>query len=217
MFTYARPARRLFTFLLFLLPLHVAAVDPSHGVHGMVLFGDRDGLYASHLPMLRAPHDHQVVVRLRFKDPQRERDMRARLDGKTALWTLEPERFALHDLAPAAATPLRAFRANIVEGHFERGGVVRARQAELVVERVVLYRTLSPRPARQAVSRYAPVGRFLVKLVDSRPDFDHIVLLERAAGSPVEVPKTGVDESLAQLARGAALVGTVYYDTADLR
>jgi len=220
MTTYARAVRRFFAFLpvlLVVLPLHAFAVETSHGVHGLALFGDRDGLYASHLPLFHAPHDNQVVIKLRFKDPQRERDMRARLHGKTALWTIEPERFALHRLAPDAASPLRAFKANVFEGHFERDGAMRMRKAELVVERVVLYRTLSAQPAQQSVSRYQPVGRFLVKLIDSRPDFDHIVLLERALAAPVEVPKHGVDENLAALAQRVPYAGTVYHDTADLR
>ena len=99
--------------LSLLLPLHAGAADPSHGVHGMVLFGDRDGLYAAHLPLFRAPHDSQIVLKLRFADAGQERAMRARLDGKTALWTIEPEHFALRRLAPDAAAPLRAFKASI--------------------------------------------------------------------------------------------------------
>lgn len=217
MTTFASSLRRLFAFFLFLLPLQLLAADPSHGVHGMVLFGDRDGLYAAHLPMFHAPHDNQVVIRLRFADPQRERAMRARLDGKTALWTIEPERFALHRLAPGAATPLTTFKADIVEGHFERGGSTRERQAELLVVRVVLYRILSPQAAVKPLAHYVPVGPFLVKLVDSRPDFDHIVLLARPATAPVEVAKHGVDENLQALARRVPVAGTVYYDTADLR
>jgi hypothetical protein len=102
-------------------------------------------------------------------------------------------------------------------GHFERGGTMRMRQAELLVERVVLYRTLTGEPVQQAVAHYQPVGRFLVKLIDSRPDFDHIVLLERALAAPVAVPKHGVDENLAELAQRAPYAGTVYYETADLR
>lgn len=203
--------------LSLLLPLQAAAADPSHGVHGMVLFGDRDGLYAAHLPLFRAPHDSQIVLKLRFADAEQERAMRARLDGKTALWTIEPEHFALRRLAPDAAAPLREFRASIVEGHFERGGAVRLKDAALVVERVVLHRGLSAQPAVRASACYEPMGRFLVKLVDSRPDFDHIVLLERAASAPIEVPKHGVEANLTELARHVPLVGTVYYDTADLR
>jgi hypothetical protein len=217
MMIYPHAARRFLAFLAFLMPLSAFALEPSHGVHGMALFGDRDGLYASHLPLFHAPHDNQVVIKVRFKDPRREREMRARLHGKTALWTIEPERFALHRLAPGAAAPLRAFKANVFEGHFERNGAMRMRQAGLLVERVVLYRTLSAQPAQQSVSRYQPVGRFLVKVIDSRPDFDHIVLLRRALAAPVEVPKHGVDENLASLARLAPYAGTVYYETADLR
>lgn len=214
------PLRRLFAGLLLsllLAPPQAAAQGPSHGVHGMVLFGGRDGLYASHLPLFHAPHDNQVVLKVRFADAGLDAAMRARLDGKTALWTLEPERFALHRLAPDAADPLPGFRANVVEGHFEREGTLRERQAALLVERVVLYRTLSPQPAVQAQSRYVPVGPFLLKLVDSRPDFDHIVLLARPLAAPVEVPKIGVDENLDALAQRAPLQGTVYYDAADLR
>jgi hypothetical protein len=82
---------------------------------------------------------------------------------------------------------------------------MRMRQAELLVERVVLYRTLTGEPVQQAVAHYQPVGRFLVKLIDSRPDFDHIVLLERALAAPVAVPKHGVDENLAELAQRARM------------
>ncbi|THC45300.1 hypothetical protein [Massilia sp. Mn16-1_5] len=210
-------ARRLLVLFLFLLPFQLAAREPSHGVHGMVLFGGSEGLYASHLPLFHAPHDNQVVLKVRFADPALERAMRTRLDGKTALWTLEPEAFALHRLAPDSARPLENFRANVVEGHFEREGVTRERDAALVVEKVLLYRTLSPQPAVQTVARYLPVGRFLVKLVDSRPDFEHIVLLGRPAAGPVEVAKQGVEADLPALARQVPATGTVYYETADLR
>ena len=87
----------------------------------------------------------------------------------------------------------------------------------MTVERVVLYRSLSPQPAEKPVSHYVPVGDFMVKLIDSRPDFDHIVLLRRAAAVPVDVPKRGVEENQRALARLVPLAGTVYYDTADLR
>lgn len=210
-------ARRLFTLFLFLLPFQLAAREPSHGVHGMVLFGGSEGLYASHLPLFHAPHDNQVVLKVRFEDPALERAMRACLDGRTALWTLEPEAFALHRLAPGSASPLQGFRANVVEGHFERDGATRERGAALLVEQVLLYRTLSPQPAVQAVARYLPVGSHLVKLVDSRPDFEHIVLLARPASGPVEVAKRGVDANLPALARQVAVTGTVYYETGDLR
>jgi hypothetical protein len=208
---------RLLIACVLLAPLRVFAADPSDGVHGMVLFGGRDGLYASHLPMFHAPHDVQAVLRVRFADPALDRTLRARLDGRTALWTLDPERFALGRLAPASSQPLQGFSADVVEGHFERGGATRFRHAALVVEQVLLYRPLSPAPATRPRAHYVPVGRFLVKLIDSRPDADHIVLLKRPAAAPLDVPKRGLAPDLAALARHATVAGTVYYETGDLR
>ncbi len=60
-----------------------AQAAPSHqhgstmGVHGMVVFGGRDGLYASHLPLFRAPHDRQIVLGLVLDDRAVDRAMRA--------------------------------------------------------------------------------------------------------------------------------------------
>lgn len=214
--------RRPLTALPLLLALALAlstpaAAEASYGVHGMVLFGGRDGLYASHLPMFHAPHDVQVVLKVRFADPALERAMRARLDGRTALWTLAPERFALDRLAPRAAQPLAGFAADVVEGHFEQGGTARHRQARLTVEQVVLYRPLDRAPSVRATSRYVPVGRYLVKLIDSRPDFDHIVLLNRAASAPVTIARHGMQADLRALGLQAPLDGSVHYCAEDLR
>jgi hypothetical protein len=214
------PARLLAACLAILLSMltpPARSLEPGFGVHGMALFGGKDGLYASHLPMFHAPHDAQVLLRVRFTDPALDRAMRARLDGRTALWTLDPERFALPRLAPGAAQPLVRFTANVVEGHFEQGGVKRHRHARLAVEQVILYRPLDPAPAVRTVSRYVPVGRFMVKLIDSRPDFDHIVLLKRPAGAAIEIPKAGMQADLAALAARMPVLGTIYYFAEDLR
>ena len=209
--------RRAFTALpLLLVAPMLRAAEASYGMHGMVLFGGIDGLYASHLPMFHAPHDMQVVLKVRFADAALDRTMRARLDGRTALWTLAPERFALHRLAPGAAQPLTGFAADVVEGHFEQGGTARHRRARLEVEQVVLYRPLDAAPGVRTTSRYVPVGRYLVKLIDSRPDFDHIVLLKQAARAPVSVAKHGMQADLRALALQAPLTGSVHYCAEDL-
>lgn len=216
-----RPARRLAVLLLALPALAARAapapVDPTMGVHGMVLFGGRAGLYASHLPMFHAPHDVQAVLRVHLADPRLDAAIRARLDGKAALWTLDPERFALGRLAPGAARPLAAFRADVVQGHFEQGGAVRYRAADLVVDEVLLYRPLAGGAPPPAVATYLPVGRFLVKRIDGRPDVDHIVRLRRPAPGPVEVARKGGMPDTAALGRRVPLDGTVYESTADLQ
>ena len=201
---------------------------PTWGSHGMALFGGKEALYASHLPMFHAPHDHQVVLQVHIADPKLDAALRQRLDGKTALWTIDPEKFELDRLAPTAATPVREFKADLVDGHFERGGKAQYKGATVVVEKVLLFRKLSADAAKRDSARYIQLGggkqRYLVKEIDSRPDFDHIVAITApagAAGAPVVLPKRGLEETAAEaLARalpGAKVDGTVYFDTADLK
>lgn len=194
-----------------------SAHDASHGSHGMVLFGDRDGLYASHLPLFRAPHDRQVVLQLRLADPKLDQELRARMQGKTALWTIDPERFELSRLDAAATNPLKDFAADVVEGHFERGGRRRYAQARFVVEKVVYSWRLDPAVRSSAEAQYLPVGKYLVKRLNSRPDFDHIVALARPAQGPLTIPKAGLANPEAELAKRVPVVGTVYFETGDLR
>ena len=227
--------RTLFLALLLMASSLARAAPLTWGVHGMVLFGGKQGLYASHLPMFHAPHDYQVVLQVHLADPVLDARLRGLLDGRTALWTLAPERFELARLLPDAPQPLRQFRATVVRGHFEQDGQAQPgdRDAAIVVERVLLMRQLSPALAGNASARYLQVGegtqRFLVKRIDSRPDFEHIVAWNSLAGAPrgdVSVAKTGVRETPAaalrqalhgQVAATATLLGTVYFSTEDVR
>lgn len=200
----------------------------TYGTHGMALFGGKDALYASHLPMLHAPHDYQVVLQVRIKDPALDAALRQRLDGKTALWSIDPEKFELDRLAPNASAPLREFKAGLVDGHFERGGKTQYAGATVVVDKVLIFRKLSADAATRDSARYVQLGsgkqRYLVKEIDSRPDFDHIVALTAPAGAssaPVVLAKQGLDETaaaaFARALPGITVRGTVYFDTADLK
>ena len=204
------------------------AANPTFSQHGMVLFGGREALYASHLPMFHAPHDYQVVLRLRLADKAQDSALRERLHGKAALWTLAPEKFTIDRLAQGAAQPLAGFKADLVQGHFERGGTTLFAGADVVVEQVLLFRRLSFQPMQASTARYVQLGagaqRFLVKLVDSRPDFDHIVAISAARNTPLEdvaVSRRALAEPAAHTLRhalpGAAVIGTVYFSTQDLK
>ena len=233
MFRFVLPV--LFLMVSMMLSSLAHAAPRTWGVHGMVLFGGKQGLYASHLPMFHAPHDYQVLLQVRLADPALDARLRQQLDGHTALWTLEPERFELARLLPAAPQPLRQFRATLVRGHFEHDGKAEAGYgaAAIIVERVLLMRQLSPAPAANASARYVQVGdgtqRFLVKRIDSRPDFEHIVAWSSTAQAPhgdIVVSKSGIRETPAaalqqalrtQLGKTARLRGTVYFSTEDVR
>jgi hypothetical protein len=218
--------RRYFCALLLLLcaaapAAALAAPASTYGTHGMALFGGKEGLYASHLPMFHAPHDYQVVLQIRLSDPAQDRAMRERLDGKTALWTIDPEKFEIDRLAPGASNPLTQFKADLVLGHFEQGGKPQLVGVTAFVEKVLVYRQLSPAMRQANSARYVRIGRnFLLKEVDSRPDFDHIVLIKGVVGKTVSLPHTGISQPSNQAletAGGARVIGTIYYYTDDLK
>mgnify|MGYP003456113756 FL=1 len=200
----------------------------NFGTHGMALFGGKEALYAAHLPMFHAPHDYQVILQVHLADPKQDAELRERLDGKTALWTVDPEKFALDRVAPNASEPLRQFKADLVLGHFERVGKAQYSAATVVVDKVLMYRQLAKDAKASAEARYVQLGtgqqRFLVKEIDSRPDFDHIVAITSprdAETAAIRVPKQGLDETaaaaLARALPGSEVIGTVYFDTADLK
>lgn len=225
------PIRRIITgalLALCTLPLHAA--DATYGSHGMALFGGQQGLYASHLPMFHAPHDYQVILQVHIADPAIDAALRKRLDGKDALWTIDPEKFELSALAPGARAPRREFSADLVQGHFERGGSAQYKAAKVVIDKVLVFRQLDDKPRDARFSRYMQVGsgtqRFLVKQIDTRPDFDHIVAYRAAPsapGAPVQVRKWGIkaagNDALAKAlnANQAAIGATIYFETDDLK
>jgi hypothetical protein len=200
---------------------------PSWGLHGMLLFGGADGLWASHLPMFHPPHDRQVVLRIVFDDAALEARLRRELGARPAVWTLVPEKFELERLAPGAAQPLTSFRADVVEGHFERGGTPRHVGAVVRVQAVERFKALDAAAAPGREATYRPVGAgltwFLVKDIAARPDFDHVVAV--AGPRPpaaVVLPVTGAlapaDDALRRaMPAGHVLRGTVYVDAEDLK
>ncbi|MBY0367952.1 MAG: hypothetical protein K2X12_17055 [Burkholderiaceae bacterium] len=207
-----------------LLPLFAAAEDTAMGSHGMAVFGGREGLYASHLPMFHAPHDHQVLLRFHLADPAADAALRDTLAREPRLWTFDPEPFDLMRLAPAHARPLRRFTARFHDGHFERGGRPQPGDQQVLVDEVLVHRPLDPRPRSATVGRYWVIGRgaewFAVKTLDRRPDFDHLV---RATGprnrGPVTVPLQGLDRPGDDLRRAlqAEAITELYFETDDLR
>ncbi|RJG15412.1 hypothetical protein [Massilia cavernae] len=214
--------------LLFAGAAGAAQPGGNFGTHGMALFGGKEALYTSHLPMFHAPHDYQVILQVHLADRKLDAELRQRLNGKTALWTVDPEKFALDRLAPNAGEPLRQFKADLVLGHFERGGKAQYSSATVVVDKVLMYRQLAKDAKTSDGARYVQLGsgkqRFLVKEIDSRPDFDHIVAIASphdAATGAITVAKQGLDETaaaaLARALPGAEVIGTVYFDTADLK
>jgi len=206
------------------------ATDVTYGEHGMALFGGKDGLYTSHLPMFHAPHDYQVILQVHVADAATDAALRKRLDGKTALWTIAPEKFELSRLAPQAHSPLKHFKADLVQGHFEQGGKTQYAASTIVVDKVLMFRKLSPEQRASSTSTYLQIGsgkqRYLVKQIDSRPDYDHILSYRAAPGAATDSitvikqdlrEPTPAEFATALHTRCDAIKGTIYFYTDDLK
>ena len=183
------------------------AQGPSFGEHGMVLFGGRDGLFLSHMPMFHRPHDTQVILQVHLADSRRDAALRRELAVRPVLWTIVPERFELDRLAPDAADPIRTFHADVVRGHFERGGKMQSSGDAFIVDRVLFDHRLAPSPTPAATLQYRVVDagggtreHFLVHWIATRPDADHILR--------VRTPKRATLPAQIELRRGASLSST---------
>jgi hypothetical protein len=208
------------------------ASQPAFGVHGMALFGGDGALYASHLPMFHAPHDTQLVLRVRLDDPSVDTRLRAALETSPALWTFVPEPLDLHRIGRGDGALMR-LRGDIVEGHFERGGTIRHADVVLHVDEVVVDRRLDARARAGTSATYrlldAGDARFAVKLIDARPDYEHIARIDDCAVVPAGFAtlstawKEDATAAAATMRHAlatscpAARIRTVYFETADLR
>lgn len=215
--------RRTFA-LATLLPAFARAAETAMGGHGMAVFGGREGLYASHLPMFHTPHDSQLLLRFHLADAAADRALRDTLAREPRLWTFDPETFDLLRFAPGRAKPLREFKARFFEGHFERGGKPQPADQRVIVDEVLLFRRLDPAQREAATGRYRLIGKgsewFAFKRIDRRPDFDHIVRLDAPqVRGEVEVALQGVVKPDAAVQRAFKAKGLteIYFETDDLR
>ncbi|MDQ3660550.1 MAG: hypothetical protein M3454_05725 [Actinomycetota bacterium] len=153
---------------------------PPIGVHGMLLVGEAP-VYFSHLPMFMAPHNFQVILEVTL-DAQASRrlgDFRARF-GRDGLYTAKPEEFSIADLVAVdpARPALAEFKADIVKGHFEKGGDVIAGGAAVRVDDVIHFRELGFAD-KAAELEYILFGTeqqfFLAHRITRPPDFDQIL------------------------------------------
>lgn len=216
--------------------VHAEEQASSMGVHGMVMFGGKEGLYASHMPMYHRPHDVQAIFRFHLSDPALDRKMRDELARRPQLWTIVPERFELDRLASGAANPVSHLHADLVRGHFERGGVTVHSGVDIAVERVLVYRRLDPGSSKDGSMTYSVVDtdnkakeHFLVKRIEGRPDFDHIVpfAMEGRSAAPgvlavvrighIEAKAAQAELARAGQSRGMQIRPAVYFESDDLQ
>lgn len=221
----------MFRFMSFILAGILVALGCARAdqpaTHGMLIFG-KSAIYASHLPMFHAPHDYQVLLRLKFKAALSSDAVAKfeRLRPTSQYFTLVPEPLDLTKITSGFTT---LFRSALYEGHFERGGRYLG-DVEVKVEQVLYAKKLNPN-VTPATLKHVVFGEggeyFAVHLIQSGPSFDEILKVSAPSVSflPVvlETPNAP-DKSVpvGQTLGGAngvviSVLDAVYSDEADLQ
>ncbi|HEX7734636.1 MAG TPA: hypothetical protein VF458_07230 [Ktedonobacteraceae bacterium] len=162
------------------------------GTHGMLLFGDQEALYLSHLPMFTSPHNFQVILEVGFDDAIRNTFLSDhQADGKT-IHTFVPEPFPIVDLRDRGFGngPARtSLRGTIFHGHFERGGKPIAEDVVATVRDVVYFVELDITEKHGedwglSYQCFGHPGRlYFAHTIGTRPNFDHIVSARMIPGT----------------------------------
>jgi hypothetical protein len=171
----------LLTLLLSLTSL--AADKPS--THGMLLFGKANTIYVSHLPMFHNPHDYQLIAHLNMPSEAIKAYKQSLAEHpEETIYTLVPESFVLPEMV---AHP-EPFKADLVRGHFERGGTEIVTQVTVSFGKIVHFRKFDPKAIKPAASTFLYFGSreeaFLAHYITARPDFDQVI---EAKGSAPDV------------------------------
>ena len=166
---------------------------PAVGRHGMLIVGE-ETIYVSHLPMWMRPHNFQVILEVTFRghDLRQARYVDDRKTTGTRLYTLEPKKFDIKELAPTGPQHLpsrSSFQATIWRNHFEDHPVTHpgqrfkiAQDAEVHVENVVYFQELDPQGPGLQDLEYVLFGKgqelFLAHVITQPPDFDQVLSVQ---------------------------------------
>lgn len=188
--------------------------------HGMLLFG-KASTYASHLPMFHAPHDYQVLLKLKLSNSSNAQTLESYEKAKTAgetFFTLVPE---LMDLTQIIDGNKTSFSAVIFSGHFERGGKSLG-TITVEIEKVMYSAKLKGNQPPQTANRYLVFGEkgeyYASHLIQERPSFDLIASVGQPYTLSAAPCRTRTCEDRKKLVADALLPITLVHEkeTTDL-
>lgn len=143
-------------------------------VHGMLVLGE-EKIYLSHLPMFHHPHDKQVIFAVELDPATKAKLEAAKAKSPETVYTLVPEPFPLGEMI----TKPHAFKAQLFQGHFERGGTVIAEEVTVSKVEVIFQQKLSAGTPAPDVISYFYFGEngagYLAHVIHGKPDFDQLV------------------------------------------
>lgn len=155
------------------------------GMHGMVMFTDGVDLYASHLPLYRAPHDYQLVyiIETKYKTALVQRLTQAKQQDAPLFMqnmvTLLPAKFDLNKLIEGQSFTIET---QMFSGHFERGGKLWLKDENFKFVRQIYKRplaNLSSNPSAenwQLFNTAAKQEKLFIYNIQTSPSFDAIIL-----------------------------------------
>ena len=165
---------------------------PHTAFHGQLLLG-RDTLYLYHLPLFMVnptthPHNFQVILEVELisaDGADRTEFNEDRDQHPDVIYSAKPENFNQSALVldyPGHG-PLRALRASVVRGHFERDPHTEIiESATFDISRVVHFREFVAGGQTLEPLSYLLFGRngefFMAHLLSAPPDFDQILAVE---------------------------------------
>ncbi|MRX26834.1 hypothetical protein [Kangiella sp. HZ709] len=154
------------------------------GTHGMLIFGDSENIYVSHLPLFNHPHDMQVIAKIKVNN-----ELMAQLSvllNKDTYLTLVPEVFDLNKIEKNFK-----FSGSVYDGHFERQGVKAIELARFEIEQLYENKVLGTSLGDGLIEyRHLPSksdnSHFYYRVINGRPASDHII----GVSAPLVVKKT---------------------------
>lgn len=172
-------------------------------IHGMVLFGGANAVYASHLPLFHPPHDYQVILELAMRDDGQsgavaEFEKLRRLPG--ALFTFAPENM---DLTKVISGVRKSFAARLYKGHFERDG---QEIGSVVLDVVKVIYSAKLKSSDGPSNDYLVFGRdgeyFAIHLIGGAPSFDAVLEVGRPFDHNSALPDSALPLRISSEERG---------------
>jgi hypothetical protein len=173
----------LLSISLMLCTISMARAENTHnlhqrmGHHGMVMFAVGADIYVSHLPLFSAPHDFQLIYRVKSANNNRILAMLAK-DTLTIL----PAAFDLNRLVDGESFKIST---QIFTGHFERGGTLSFQDKSFEFYQPIYKRSLSqvPQISKSQNKTFVlldtklPNAKLAVHHIQAAPSFDMIALI----------------------------------------
>ncbi|WP_281561632.1 hypothetical protein [Thalassomonas sp. RHCl1] len=200
---------------------HAQAEHGDHaliGSHGMVLIYDQqEGIFASHLPLYRSPHNYQIIYKVEVSEHKMIRELLT-----AGMVTVLPTNFDLNKLISGEAFSVEA---QFFQGHFERGGEVK-NTGKISFTKPVLVKKVTKEHSQAASFYTAAISKtkaIVAHKIQHPPSFDALAFMAlpgKAAAETNDVivcdnPKAFDADIISKQLELCGIPAPVYLETRD--